>query len=227
MATDHRTSRFARRRVPAAFLALGCLLFAACSAAPAASAPSPSASAAAPGATSPSPSLSLATPGPSKPLGPDAADTYTGVLSFDSIEGGCAYLQTAVGRQAPGPLPRRLDPGEVARSSSSRPTARSTARAGDTVTDQGQRGDGHGLDLPDRTDHPRHRGPRPLDRRTWPRPPRVARYLARLARDDRTAHPDRTLRPDRDRAALAGALGRARAGRDRPRATSPGPSTTC
>jgi len=98
MASDSRPSRPARRRVPAVLLALGCMLFAACTAAPVASGPSPSASASAPDAISPTPSLSVVTPGPSK-AGPDAADTFTGVLSFDSIEGGCAYLQTAVGRK--------------------------------------------------------------------------------------------------------------------------------
>ena len=133
-AADRPTSRPARRRVPAVFLALGCLLFAACSAAPAASGPSPSASA--PDATSPSPTLSLATPDPSKPLGPDAADTYTGVLSFDSIEGGCAYLETAVGRKLEviypdgwtlqkSPLELRAPDGSV------------HSRAGDTVTVKG------------------------------------------------------------------------------------------
>ncbi len=71
------------------------LLIGACTASPAASGPSASPSSAVPSA---SPSLSLVSPGPTK-LAPDGADTYTGVLSFDSIEGGCAYLQAADGRK--------------------------------------------------------------------------------------------------------------------------------
>jgi hypothetical protein len=136
MASDRRPSRPASRRVPAAFLALGCLLVAACSAAPAASGPSPSASAAAPAVTSPTPSLSLVTPGPSKPSGPDAAATYTGVLSFDSIEGGCAYLQTAVGRKLEVIYPEgwtlEKSPLEL-----HAPDGSIHSRAGDTVTVKG------------------------------------------------------------------------------------------
>ena len=46
-------------------------------------------------------------------------------------------------------------------------------------------------------------------------------------RHDRRAHPDRALRPHRDRAALAGALGRAAPLRDGPRGRRRSPSTTC
>ena len=92
MATEPRTSRLqTRRRATAGLLLAGSLLLAACSAAGA----SPSSSAAAPAA---SPSISLLTPGPSK-LAPDAGSTYTGVLSSDAIEGGCAFLQAADGRK--------------------------------------------------------------------------------------------------------------------------------
>jgi hypothetical protein len=82
--------RQSRRRATAGLLLAGSLLVAACSAAGA------SPSAATPSA---SPSIALITAGPSKPLAPDAADTYTGILSFDSIEGGCAFLQAADGRK--------------------------------------------------------------------------------------------------------------------------------
>ena len=136
MTTDNRPSRPASRRLPAALIALGCLLFAACTAAPAASGPSPSASAAAPGVTSPSPSLTQVTPGPSKPSGPDAADTYTGVLSFDSIEGGCAFLQTAEGRKLeviyPDGWTLQKSPLELLA-----PDGSVHSRAGDTVTVKG------------------------------------------------------------------------------------------
>jgi hypothetical protein len=91
MGTEPRLSRRqTRRRATAGLLLAGSLLVAACSAAGA------SPSAATPSA---SPSISLITPGPSKPLAPDAADTYSGILSFDSIEGGCAFLQAADGRK--------------------------------------------------------------------------------------------------------------------------------
>ncbi len=91
MATERRISRGqTRRRATAGLLLAGTLLVAACSAA------GSSPSAATPSA---SPSISLITPGPSKPLAPDAADTYTGVLSSDAIEGGCAFLQAADGRK--------------------------------------------------------------------------------------------------------------------------------
>jgi hypothetical protein len=97
MASDRRLSRSARRRVPVGLASICGLLLAACTAAPAASGPSAATSTAAPSASA-SPSISLITPGPSKQI-PGATDTYTGILSFDSIEGGCAFLQTADGRK--------------------------------------------------------------------------------------------------------------------------------
>ena len=132
MTTDRRLSRLARRRIAVGLLPICCLLLAACSAAPAASGPSPSASAA-PGAASPTPSLSLASAGPSKP---STADTFTGVLSFDSIEGGCAYLQTAEGRKLeviyPDGWTLQKSPLEL-----QAPDGSVHSRAGDTVTVKG------------------------------------------------------------------------------------------
>ena len=79
---------------------------------------------------------SLVTPGPSKLSGPDAAETYTGVLSFDSIEGGCAYLQAAVGRKLeviyPDGWTLQKSPLELLA-----PDGSVHSRAGDTVTVKG------------------------------------------------------------------------------------------
>ena len=52
-------------------------------------------------AASARPSLSLASPDPMKSVGdlPGAGDVHSGILSSDSIEGGCAYLQATDGRR--------------------------------------------------------------------------------------------------------------------------------
>ena len=123
--------------MPVGLVSICGLLLAACTATPGASAPSPSTSSAVPSpAPSASPSLTLVTPGPSKPLGPDAADTYTGVLSFDSIEGGCAYLQTAAGRKLEVIYPEgwTLQKSPLALLA---PDGSVHSRAGDTVTVKG------------------------------------------------------------------------------------------
>ena len=179
---------------------------------PAASGPSPSASA--PDATSPSPTCpwsrrSVQAAGPGR---------RRHVHRRPLLRRDRGWLRVPRDRRRPqarGPLSGGLDPPEVparvprTRRLGPQPGRRHRDR-------QGQRGDGHEVDLPDRTDHPRDRGPRPIDRRRDPTLQRLPRYLARLARDDRRTNADRTLRPDRDRAALAGALGGARHGRDGP-----------
>ena len=209
MTTDHhRPRRPVSRRIPAAFLALGCLLFAACSAAPAASGPSPSASAA-PGVTG---RLTEPVPGHARPVqavGPRRRGYLHGRPLVRLDRGWLRLPPDRRRAQARGHLSRRLDPAEVA-ARAARARRLCPQPGGRHRDGQGQRGDGHGIDLPDRIDHPCHRGPRPLDGRRGRALQRVARYLARLARDDRRTNPDRALRPDRDRAALAGALGRAR-----------------
>jgi len=78
-----RAMRYPLRTLRFAFV----LLLAACSASPAAS-PPPTAG---PPAASTAPSASLTV----RPTG--TAPDYTGILSIDAIEGGCAYLQAANG----------------------------------------------------------------------------------------------------------------------------------
>jgi hypothetical protein len=80
-----------------------------------------------------SPSLELASPQPSKS---GAADTYTGMLGSDAIEGGCAYLQASDGRKYevlyPDGWTLRKAPLELIA-----PDGRVMARAGDEVTVRG------------------------------------------------------------------------------------------
>ena len=78
---------------------------------------------------------------------------------MDAIEGGCPYLQTADGRKLeviyPDGWTIRKAPLKLLA-----PDGSVHSRAGDVVSDPRHRGDRHGLDLPDRTDHPGHGGPR-------------------------------------------------------------------
>lgn len=96
-----------------------------------ASQPAPSTSAAAPSA-----SLELASP-KSPPAG---ANTYTGVLRSDAIEGGCVYLQTADGQKyeviPPDGWELQKAPAAVVS-----PAGQVVAKAGDVITVRGNEAD--------------------------------------------------------------------------------------
>ena len=80
-------------RHPLHILPFCLVLVAACSATPGASDPNGAT------ATTPTrPSLSLASPDPTGTV-PGEGTLFTGILSMDAIEGGCAYLQAAGGRK--------------------------------------------------------------------------------------------------------------------------------
>jgi hypothetical protein len=117
--------RYPVRAIPFAFV----LLIAACSASPAASTPpSPTA----PASTQPSASLAV------QPSG-SAAD-YSGILSFDEIEGGCTYLQAANGDKLqviyPDGWQLNKNPLELVA-----PDGSIHAKAGDTVSIMGSEAD--------------------------------------------------------------------------------------
>ena len=79
-----RAMRYPLRTIPFAFV----LLIAACTSSPAASTPPSAAPPAAAPTTRPIPSLAVK---------PGVTADYSGTLSMDAIEGGCAYLQAADG----------------------------------------------------------------------------------------------------------------------------------
>ena len=180
-------------------LPLCLVLLAACSATPGTTGPSGAPSLAAPTA---SPSFSPAAR-PSASLVSDVSGigtVYTGILSMDAIEGGCAYLQSA-GRKLeviyPDGWQLKKSPLELIA-----PDGSVHSKGGDRVSIRGSEADDiasicqigpiiRAIEVLDALGSPaREHGP-----------------MARLSRDPRTSHPYRTLRPDRHRAALAAALG--------------------
>lgn len=110
-------------------LPLGLLLVAACTADP---------------GTTPSarPSLELASPGPTKRVGdaPGSGTRFSGILSSDAIEGGCAFLQAADGRRLEVIYPDgwRLERSPLALIA---PDGTVHSRAGDLVTIVGDEAD--------------------------------------------------------------------------------------
>src|SRR3954453_6211967 len=149
--------------LPVAFV----VLIAACSSAPAATV-APTATATATPSATPSAQAPAVRPTGSLTSRPGSLTAdYSGILSMDAIEGGCAYLQTTDGRKrqvlspAAGPPPGRLaaaeGPSPARRPRRHRPQQRWRPGLGERLG-----GDGRRDDLPDRAGHPGHRGRRQL-----------------------------------------------------------------
>src|SRR3954452_18161257 len=92
----------------------------------------------APSTSAPAPSASLELASPKSP--PAGANTYTGVLRSDAIEGGCVYLQTADGQKYEVIPPEGWEL-QKAPAAVVSPGGQVVAKAGDVITVRGNEAD--------------------------------------------------------------------------------------